>query len=162
MTMIKQRKRLKKELRLLDVYAIATGATLSAGFFLLPGIAAAEAGPALVLAYMLAAVPLIPAMFSVIELATAMPRAGGVYYFLDRALGPFVGTIGGIGTWLALILKVAFALVGMGAYISLFVPELPIVPIAVMLAVLLSIVNLVGAKKVGVCKFFWFLVYFPS
>ena len=75
MTMIKQRKRLKKELRLLDVYAIATGATLSAGFFLLPGIAAAEAGPALVLAYMLAAVPLIPAMFSVIELATAMSLA---------------------------------------------------------------------------------------
>ena len=75
MTMIKQRKRLKKELRLLDVYAIATGATLSAGFFLLPGIAAAEAGPALVLAYMLAAVPLIPDMFSVIELATAMSLA---------------------------------------------------------------------------------------
>ena len=47
--------RLKKELRLVDVYAIATGATLSAGFFLLPGIAAISAGPGLVLAYMLAA-----------------------------------------------------------------------------------------------------------
>jgi APA family basic amino acid/polyamine antiporter len=79
MTMIKQRKRVKKELRLQDVYVIATGATLSAGFFLLTGIAAAEAGPALVLAYMLAymlaAVPLIPDMFSVIELATAMSLA---------------------------------------------------------------------------------------
>jgi APA family basic amino acid/polyamine antiporter len=149
MAKLKQQKRLKKELRLLDVYAIATGATLSAGFFLLPGIAATEAGPALVLAYMLAAIPLIPAMFSVIELATAMPRAGGVYYFLDRALGPLVGTIGGIGTWLALILKVAFALVGMGAYLSLFVPRLPIVPVAVILAIMISIVNLVGAKKSG-------------
>ncbi len=149
MANIKRQKRLKKELKLLDVYAIATGATLSAGFFLLPGIAAAEVGPALVLAYMLAALPLIPAMFSVIELATAMPRAGGVYYFLDRALGPYLGTIGGMGTWLALILKVAFALVGMGAYISLFVPDLPIVPIAVAIAVILAIVNLVGAKKSG-------------
>lgn len=149
MAKLKQQKRLKKELRLLDVYAIATGATLSAGFFLLPGIAATEAGPALVLAYMLAAIPLIPAMFSVIELATAMPRAGGVYYFLDRALGPLVGTIGGIGTWLALILKVAFALVGMGAYLSLYVPRLPIVPVAVALAIMISIVNLVGAKKSG-------------
>lgn len=142
-------KRLKKELRLLDVYAIATGATLSAGFFLLPGIAAVDAGPALVLAYLLAALPLIPAMFSVIELATAMPRAGGVYYFIDRSLGPLLGMIGGVGTWLALILKVAFALVGMGAYIALFVPDLPIVPIAVGLAVLLGFVNLVGAKKSG-------------
>ena len=141
--------RLKKELRLRDVYAIATGATLSAGFFLLPGIAAIEAGPALVLAYMLAALPLIPAMFSVIELATAMPRAGGVYYFLDRSLGPFLGCIGGIGTWLALILKVTFALVGMGAYISLFLPNLSITPIAVMIAMILAVVNLVGAKKSG-------------
>ncbi len=66
---------MKKELRLQDVYVIVTGATLSAGFFLLTGIAAAEAGPALVLAYMLAAVPLIPDMFSVVELATAMVLA---------------------------------------------------------------------------------------
>ncbi len=100
-------RKLKKDLKLIDVYAIATGTTLSAGFFLLPGLAAISAGPALVLAYILAAVPLIPAMFSIIELATAMPKAGGVYYFLDRTLGPLMGTIGGIGTWLALILKVA-------------------------------------------------------
>lgn len=74
-------KRLKKELRLLDVYAIATGATLSAGFFLLPGLAARQAGPALILAYAIAALPLFPAMFSILELATAMPRAGGSTIF---------------------------------------------------------------------------------
>ncbi len=150
----KRHKRLKKELNLLDVYAIATGATLSAGFFLLPGIAAAEAGPALVLSYLIAAIPLIPAMFSVIELATAMPRAGGVYYFLDRSVGPFLGTIGGIGTWLALILKVAFALVGMGAYISLFVPNLQITPVAVGIAVVLGAINVFGAKKGGKLQVF--------
>ncbi len=149
MTGLHKHKRLKKELRLLDVYAIATGATLSAGFFLLPGIAAVEAGPALVLAYLIAAIPLVPAMFSIIELATAMPRAGGVYYFLDRSLGPFFGTIGGIGTWLALILKVAFALVGMGAYIALYFPDLQIVPVAVGIALFLGGVNILGAKKTG-------------
>lgn len=103
----------------------------------------------MVLAYILAAIPLIPAMFSVSELATAMPRAGGAYYFLDRALGPYMGTIGGIGTWLVLILKVAFALIGMGAYVGLFVPDLPLTPFAVVIAVVLAIVNLVGAKKSG-------------
>lgn len=103
----------------------------------------------MVLAYLLAAIPLIPAMYSVVELATAMPRAGGAYYFLDRALGPYLGTIGGIGTWLVLILKVAFALIGMGAYVALFVPQLPLGPFAVAIAVVLAIVNLVGAKKSG-------------
>jgi len=141
--------KLKKELKLLDVFAIATGTTLSAGLFLLPGLAAAEIGPAIVLAYIIAAMPLIPAMFSAVELATAMPRAGGVYYFLDRSLGPMIGAVGGIGTWVALMMKVAFALVGMGAYTRLFFPELPMIPIAVGLAVALGALNLFGAKKSG-------------
>ena len=149
MVQLKKTFLLKKELKLLDVFAIATGTTLSGGFFLLPGLAAQEAGSALILAYIIAAVPLIPAMFSIIELATAMPRAGGIYYFLDRALGPLFGTIGGMGTWFALILKVAFALIGMGAYISLFIPGLPITPIAVGFALLLGILNAFGAKKSG-------------
>ncbi|MDA0748224.1 MAG: APC family permease, partial [bacterium] len=149
MAELHSQKRLKKELGLLDVYAVATGATLSAGFFLLPGLAAVQAGPGIVLAYMIAAVPLIPAMFSIVELATAMPRAGGVYYFLDRTMGPLAGTIGGMGTWLALVLKVSFALVGMGAYLALFFDSLPIKPIAIGLAVVLGIVNLFGARKSG-------------
>jgi len=150
------KKKLKKEIGLLGVFSIAAGTTLSAGFFLLPGLAAQQAGPALILAYVLAAIPLIPAMLSVVELATAMPKAGGVYYFLDRALGPLVGTIGGIGTWLALILKVAFALIGMGAYISLFIPGLAITPIAIGLAIALGLLNIFGSKKSG--KFQIYLV----
>jgi APA family basic amino acid/polyamine antiporter len=146
---LKKSKNLKKELKLLDVYSIATGTTLSAGFFLLPGLAAVQAGPALIAAYLIAAVPLIPGMFSIIELATAMPRAGGIYYFLDRTLGPALGTIGGIGTWLALILKVSFALIGMSAYLEIFFPNLPIIPISVGVAVLLGVINLFGSKKSG-------------
>jgi amino acid transporter/mannitol/fructose-specific phosphotransferase system IIA component (Ntr-type) len=144
-----EKKRLKKELTLFHVYAIATGTTLSAGFFLLPGIAAIEAGPALPIAYLIAVIPLIPAMFSIIELATAMPRAGGVYYFLDRTMGPMIGTVGGIGTWLALVLKVAFALIGMGAYTNLFFPNVGIIPFAIVIALALGLFNLFGAKKSG-------------
>lgn len=141
--------RLRKELRFFEVYAVATGTTLSAGFFLLPGLAAMEAGPSLVLAYLLATLPLIPAMLCIVELATAMPRAGGVYYFVDRSLGPYAGLITGIGTWLALILKVTFALVGMGAYIALFFPGLPQLPVALALAAGLGAVNYFGAAKSG-------------
>jgi len=145
-------KKLKKSLGLFSVFAVATGSTLSAGFFLLPGMAAREAGPAMVFAYLLATLPLIPAALSIVELCTAMPRAGGMYYFLDRGLGPLFGTIGGIGTWMALVLKVSFALVGMGFYISLFIPDLgkgSVTTIAVTLAIILGFLNLGGSKKSG-------------
>jgi APA family basic amino acid/polyamine antiporter len=145
----KRKEKLKKELNLFDVYAIATGTTLSSGFFLLPGLAAIETGPALPLAYLIAIIPLIPAMLSIIELATAMPRAGGVYYFLDRTLGPMIGTVGGFGTWATLVLKVSFALIGMGAYIKLFFSTVEIIPVAIAIALVLGLLSLFGSKKSG-------------
>ena len=138
--------KLKKSLTLFDVYAISTGAMFSSGFFLLPGIAFAQAGPSVFLAYLLAAFAVLPAMLSISELVTAMPRAGGTYYFLDRALGPLVGTVGGLGAWLALVLKTAFALVGLGAYLGLFF-EVPIKTVAVGLTIVFLVLNVVGAKE---------------
>ncbi|MFQ5678143.1 MAG: amino acid permease [Gemmatimonadota bacterium] len=139
-------KRLKKELQLFDVYAISTGAMFSSGFFLLPGLAAGKAGPSVVLAYLLAGLLVVPAMLSKAELSTAMPRAGGTYYFLDRSMGPMVGTIGGFGTWLALVLKSSFALIGMGAYLSLFL-NVEIQALALLLTGLFVLLNVVGAKQ---------------
>lgn len=138
--------RLKKELSLLDVYVIALGPMLSSGFFLLPGLAAAKTGPSVILAYFLAGLLVLPAMLSKAELATAMPRAGGTYYFLDRSLGPMVGTVGGLGTWVVLILKSAFALIGMGAYLTL-IADFDMKSVAIGLTVVFVLVNLVGAKE---------------
>jgi APA family basic amino acid/polyamine antiporter len=141
----------KKHLGLFGVFALATGATLSSGFFLLPSFATQIAGPAVVLAYLIAGLLLIPPMLSKIELGTAMPRSGGAYYFLDRSLGPMIGTIGGLGIWLALLLKTSFALVGMTAYIQLFFPEgtndTLFTLIAIGLVVFFAGLNLLGAKK---------------
>ncbi|KPJ90931.1 MAG: amino acid transporter, partial [Gemmatimonas sp. SG8_17] len=138
--------RLSKQLSLLDVYLISTGAMFSSGFFLLPGIAAAETGPSVVLAYLISGMLILPALLSQAELATAMPRAGGAYYYLDRTLGPLMGTIGGLGTWLALMLKSAFALIGIGIYLTLFF-DVPFQPIAIAFTVLFCILNILGARQ---------------
>ena len=62
-------KLLKKDLRLFDVYVIATGAMFSSGFFLLPGIAYAGTGASVILAYLLSGLLIVPAMLSQAELA---------------------------------------------------------------------------------------------
>lgn len=139
-------RKLKKELTLFGVFAVATGTTLSAGFFLLPGLAYSLSGPAVILAYLIAGLMMVAPMMCKVELATAMPKAGGTYFFLDRSLGPLAGTIGGLGTWLALMLKASFALVGIGAYISLFFDEAPIRAMAILLAIVFGAVNFMGAK----------------
>lgn len=137
---------LKKDMKLFGVFATATGTTLSAGIFLLPGLAYSLSGPAVILAYLIAAVMVIPPMMCKVELATAMPKAGGTYFFLDRSLGPLAGTIGGLGTWLALTLKAAFALMGMGAYITLLFADAPVQIIALAFALAFGAINWFGAK----------------
>lgn len=140
---------MKKELGLFDVFTLASGATLSFGFFLIPGIAASMSGNGLPLAYLIAAGFLLPGLMAKAELATAMPKSGGVYFFLDRSMGPLWGTMTGFGTWFSLILKTAFALLGIGAYIGILLPNLPLELVAAPLAILFGVINLLGAKKSG-------------
>lgn len=139
-------KSLKKQLGLLDVYAICSGAMISSGLFVLPGIAAAKVGPAVIYAYLLSGFLLIPSMLSMAEMSTALPRAGGSYFFVSRSLGGMFGTIDGVGVWLALILKTSIALLGFGAYLSGYV-HLSMQMIAVIAGLAFMGLNMVGAKE---------------
>lgn len=146
MSELEKSKKLEKQLGAFDVFAIATGAMFSSGLFLLPGLAAGETGPSVFLAYLVSGLLVIPTMLSKAELGTAFPRAGGTYFIIDRTLGPLMGSIGGFGSWLSLVFKSAFALIGMGAYISIFF-DVPITPVAVILTVAFGALNVVGAKE---------------
>ncbi|MBH5321181.1 amino acid permease [Aurantiacibacter sediminis] len=137
---------LSKSLKLFDVYAMATGAMFSSGLFLLPGIAAATTGTSVYLAYFAAGFLILPAMYCMAELSTAMPKSGGTYFFLDRAMGPLMGAIGGLGSWVAVVFKSAFALVGMGAYLGLYL-DVPITLTAVVLTLVFGAINYAGAKE---------------
>lgn len=145
--------RLKKELGLFDVFAISTGAMFSSGFFLLPGLASQYTGPSVFIAYLVSGLLILPAMFSIAEISTALPRSGGAYFFLDRSLGPLLGTIGGLGTYFSLMFKTAFAIIGIGAYAAFFW-EVPVKTIAIMATLFFMAMNLIGAKKTsGMQKF---------
>ncbi|MHC5059716.1 MAG: amino acid permease [Planctomycetota bacterium] len=109
---------LKKQLRLLDVFCVAAGAMISSGLFVLPAIAYTKAGPAVILAYLFASLLVIPSFLSQAELTTAMPRAGGTYFFVERSLGPTVGFFGGLAGWFSLALKSAFAIVGIALLVE--------------------------------------------
>ena len=79
---------LKKNLRFIDVFAIATGAMISSGIFILPGLAHAKAGPGVIFSYLLAGLLALPGMFCILEMTTAMPKAGGDCFSIIRSMGP--------------------------------------------------------------------------
>ncbi len=143
-------KKLDRKLKLSAIIAISIAGMLGS-IFILPGIAAAKTGSSIWLAFLIAAICILPAVLSKSELATAMPSSGGAYVYIERALGPLLGTISGIGLWISLLLKSAFALVGLGAYILIFTSVSPLYLkyISLMFLVLIMFLNIFGVKKVG-------------
>jgi amino acid transporter/mannitol/fructose-specific phosphotransferase system IIA component (Ntr-type) len=140
--------KLKQELGLLDVFCIASGAMISSGLFILPGMAYAKAGPSVIVCYFLAGLLSLPGMLSIAEMTTAMPRAGGDCFTIIRSLGPGVGTVAGLLSWFALAMKSAFALVGMSIFTRLIV-DIDIHIIALFFCLLFLGINLVGIKEAG-------------
>ena len=151
---------LNKELGLLSVFSIAAGAMISSGLFILPGLVYSKSGPAVILAYLLAGILVLPSMFSKAELATAMPKSGGTYFFVNRSMGAGFGTIAGISAWFSLAFKSAFALVGIGAFASIIYPDITIFQIkliAVGFCILFTIINLRSTKHAGKLQVFMVL-----
>jgi amino acid transporter/mannitol/fructose-specific phosphotransferase system IIA component (Ntr-type) len=131
---------------LVDVYCLAAGAMVSSGIFVLPGLAHSNAGPAVIFSYFIAGIVATAGMLSVAEVITAMPKAGGDYFFVTRTMGPASGTVTGLLVWFSLTLKTSFALKGIGAFAQ---GLLPWDPIAVSLACcgLFMTINLFGLRK---------------
>jgi len=144
---------LKRELGFLAVFAIAAGAMISSGLFVLPVVLFATVGPGVSVCYLVAAVLLLPGLLSKAELITAMPKAGGDYFFIDRSLGPGFGTAGGMAAWASIAFKSAFALVGIGALAAYTwgwdIAGWQVKLVAAGFCLLFMFINLLGAKKAG-------------
>ena len=139
--------KLNKVLSQIDVFCISTGAMLS-GLFLLPGLAYAQAGPAVLVSFFLAGLLALTGLLSQAELASAMPKAGGTYFYVTRSMGPGIGTVYGLITWLAMVLKSSYELLFLATFIRL-AWEVNAHVLAFGLCAIFLLINLVGIKKAG-------------
>lgn len=142
-------KKLERNLGLSSVISISIASMLGSGIFVLPGLAFEVTGPYVWIAYLVAAFCVLPAALSKSELATAMPASGGTYIYIERTFGPMAGTIAGLGLWISLLLKAAFALMGFGAYLSTLSTGFDLKNLALILTVVITILNIIGVGKVS-------------
>lgn len=140
--------KLKQDLNLLDIFCIASGAMISSGLFILPGMAYARAGPAVIVCYLLAGLLSLPGMLSLAEMTTAMPRAGGDCFTVVRSLGPAAGTVAGLLSWFSLSMKSAFALVGISIFTALII-DANLHLLSVLFCGVFLLINLGGVRRAG-------------
>ena len=148
-----QRKReLKRNLGLFNVFCISSGAMISSGLFILIGFAYMHVGDYAVLSYGLASLMFLPSIFSKCELVSEMPKTGGLFFHVDRCLGPEWGTFAGIANWFSIVFKTAFALIGIGILVSFSDKDASferIQYIAVFFCLVFTALNLKGVKVSG-------------
>lgn len=91
---------LVRSISLVGAISLVVGAVIGAGIYVLVGKIASQAGEALWLAFLAAMLVSLVGVLPLIQLAAAIPRAGGGYLYVSRMLGPFAGML--VSYWVLL------------------------------------------------------------
>ena len=108
---------LVRNLGLFDITMIGVGAMIGAGIFVLTGIAAGIAGPALILAFALNGVITVLTAMVYAELGSAIPEAGGGYLWVKEGLPGPNGFLAGWMSWFAHAVAGSLYGVGFGGFV---------------------------------------------
>jgi basic amino acid/polyamine antiporter, APA family len=103
---------LRRALTALDLTALGIGAIIGAGIFVMTGVGAREAGPGLIVSFIMAGVACTMAALCYAEFAAMIPIAGSAYSYSYATMGELVGWI--IGWDLVLEYAVASGAVAVG------------------------------------------------
>ncbi|MFI6923718.1 amino acid permease [Nonomuraea spiralis] len=115
---------LRRTMTLWQLTLFSVGATLGTGIFVILGQAVPKAGPAVVLAFVLAAITALFSALSYAELAGTIPVSGSSYSYAYATLGELVAWVCGWCLMLEYAVSVAAVAVGWGEYLNAFLRSL--------------------------------------
>ncbi len=107
---------LARDMSLMHVTMIGVGAMIGAGIFVLTGIAAGVAGPALILVFLFNGLVTGLTAMSYAELGSCFPEAGGGYLWVKEALPQPNGFLSGWVSWFAHAVACSLYAVAFGAF----------------------------------------------
>ncbi len=137
---------LERSLRLFDAFAIGLGAIVGAGIFVVIGVAASLAGPALLLSLLVASIVSAFTAISFVHLARFIPREGGGYEFAHELVSPFGGFISGWMWLLSSIVTGSAVSLGFAGYLAAYIP-LPINLMAALACLAITAINYLGIRE---------------
>lgn len=149
---------LKRDVGLFGVIALAAGAVIGGGPFVLAGPASALAGPAVWLSYLIIGLPMIIVAVCYASIASAMPIEGGTYYYPSRVLSPFWGFLAGWSRWLAYITPLALTAFVFSDHIQTIAPGLSAPLLMVGFIGIFYVLNVLGVKISAMAQMVMFAV----
>ena len=114
---------LSRDLGVFTITMVGVGAMIGAGIFVLTGIAAGTAGPALILAFAGNALITLLTAVAYAELGSAIPEAGGGYLWVKEGLPGPNAFLAGWMSWFAHAVAGSLYALGFGSYFALMFEE---------------------------------------
>ncbi|KAJ1342173.1 hypothetical protein BSLG_003248 [Batrachochytrium salamandrivorans] len=115
----------KRPLTAFDLTMLGIGGIIGAGIFVLTGRAArVNAGPAVILSFIISGVVCALACLCYAELGSTLPISGSAYSFIYSALGELLAWIVGWDLMLEYLVGAATVAVGWGVYLDIFIAGL--------------------------------------
>ena len=136
--------RLDRKIGLWGAVFLLIGNIVGASIFILPGQLAGLAGPGVVIAYFIAAVPAIINCLIAAQVGAILPVSAAGYVFSSVVLHPFLGFL---KEWVGILgIMVSVPLLGYGFadYMAYFLPQADRFTIAIGLVISLMLINLAG------------------
>ncbi|MBB1610647.1 MULTISPECIES: GABA permease [unclassified Pseudomonas] len=137
------------------VTMLSIAGVIGAGLFVGSGHAIAAAGPAAIVAYVLAGTLVVLVMRMLGEMAVASPDTGSFSTYADQAIGRWAGfTIGWLYWWFW-VLVIPIEAIAAGVVLNNWFPQVESWFFALAMTVLLTLTNLFSVAKYGEFEF-WF------
>ncbi|HOA21042.1 MAG TPA: amino acid permease [Anaerolineaceae bacterium] len=144
------KRKLKRQLNLLQVIMLGTAGTIAAEIFVLTGHAAGIAGPEAVLALVLGGVLTLSVALNYCELATTYPVTGGAMTYVGQGFGSgLIMFLVGSLDCLSSTFYAALSAIGFAISLKVFFPILPLVPVALAVIVVVAGLHARGVNKAG-------------
>lgn len=146
---------LSRNLQGRHIQLIALGGTIGVGLFLGSAKGIHQAGPGLLLSYVVGGIAIFFIMRALGELMTYRPVAGSFASYADEFCGPFAGFVTGWSYWFMWVVTAMAELTAIGIYVRYWLPNIP-----QWLPALVALVVLYGSNQLAVRVFgeleFWF------
>jgi len=141
---------LKRSVGTFGAASVGIANIIGAGVFVLSGVAAGLAGPAVILSFLIAGTIALLTALSAAELSSFITETGASYVYTKRAFGRFWSFLVGWFKYFDYIVGAAAVSVGFSAYLTSLLGltgMIPAILTAIGLPIILCILNLVGVKE---------------
>lgn len=150
-------KELKKSVTFVEAIAIVIGMIIGSGIFLKPGIVFSNAGSPIagILAWVAGGIITLASALTIGEVASAIPKTGGLYVYLEELYGEVWGfLLGWVQTVISYPASGAALAIAFTTYATYFIPmnDLQQKLLAVAILVFVIIMNIIATKYGGIIQ----------